>query len=111
MSEGRPARRWERHTVEISIAVSFSEDGKQCKISAQASDVSKGGLALFTTRELAIGVYLRLEFKLPYSSSPLVIQGVVRTRSGFNYGIEFVSPTPDHQEIIERACRVFSLLS
>jgi len=40
-----------------------------------------------------------------------VIQGVVRTRSGFNYGVEFVNPTPDHQEIIERTCRVFSLLS
>jgi hypothetical protein len=111
MPEDRPARRWERHTVEISIAVSFLADGQQSKFNAQASDVSKGGLSLFTTREIAIGACLRLEFKLPYSSTPLVIQGVVRTRSGFNYGIEFVNPSPDHQEIIERTCRVFSLLS
>ncbi|MGA7683698.1 MAG: PilZ domain-containing protein [Terriglobales bacterium] len=111
MPEERAARRWERHTVAISIGVSFLADGQQCKFNAQASDVSKGGLALFTTREIAIGVCLRLEFKLPYSSTPLVIQSVVRTRSGFNYGIEFVNPTPDHQEIIERTCRVFSLLS
>jgi hypothetical protein len=111
MSQDRAARRWERHAVTIPISVSLLLDGQQCKFTAQASDVSKGGLSLFTTREMAIGTSLQLDFVLPYSSTPLMLRSIVRTRTGFNYGIEFINPSPEQQEIIERACRVFSLLS
>jgi hypothetical protein len=111
MSQGRSARRWERHAVTIPISVSLFMDGEPCKLRAQASDVSKGGLSMFSTREIAIGVSLQVDFVLPYSSTPLALRGVIRTRSGFNYGIEFLSPTPEQQEIIERTCRVFSMLS
>jgi hypothetical protein len=110
MSQGRSARRWERHAVTIPITISLLLDGQPSKLRAQASDVSKGGLSLFITREIAIGVGLLVDFVLPYHSTPLALRGVVRTRSGFNYGIEFLSPTPEEQEIIERTCRVFTLL-
>ncbi len=109
--DGRSARRWERHAVTIPVTVSLLVDGQRSKLRAQASDVSKGGLSLFTTREIAIGASLQLDFVLPYSSAPLMLRGVVRTRTGFNYGIEFINPSPEQQEIIERACKVFSLLS
>jgi len=111
MSHGREARRWERHAVTIAVSVSFLTDGQRAKFTAQASDISRGGLSLFTSREIAVGTSLQLDFILPYTSTPLVLRGVVRTRSGFNYGTEFVNPTPEQQEIIERACRVFSLLN
>lgn len=111
MSHEREARRWERHAVTIPVSVSLLLDGQPCKLKAQASDVSKGGLSLFTTREIAIGASLQLDFVLPYSSTPLVLRGIVRTRSGFNYGVEFSNPNPEQQEIIERACKVFSLLN
>src|ERR1700722_157207 len=100
MSNERSARRWERHAISIPITVSLLLDGKPCKLRAQASDVSKGGLSLFITREIPIGVSLQVDFVLPYHSAPLALRGVVRTRSGFNYGIEFLSPTPEQQEII-----------
>ena len=111
MSEGRSARRWERHAVSIPVTATFLVDGQRTEFRAQASDVSKGGLSLFTTRELGIGVSLQVDFVLPYSSTPLALRSVVRTCNGCNYGIEFINPTPEQQEIIERACRVFSLLS
>jgi hypothetical protein len=111
MSDERSGRRWERHAVTIPITVSLLIDGQPCKLRAQASDVSKGGLSLFITREIAIGVSLQVDFVLPYHSTPLALRGVVRTRSGFNYGIEFLGPTTEQQEIIERTCRVFTLLS
>lgn len=109
--DGRSARRYERHAVIIPVTVSLLVDGQRSKLNAQASDVSKGGLSLFVTREIAIGASLQVDFVLPYSSTPLALRSVVRTRSGFNYGIEFINPTPEQQEIIERACKVFSLLS
>jgi hypothetical protein len=111
MSQDRSARRWERHAVTIPISASLFLDGQPSKFRAQATDVSKGGLSMFTTRDIAIGAGLQVDFILPYSSTPLALRGVVRTRNGFNYGIEFLSPTPEQQEIIERTCRVFSLLS
>ena len=109
--DGRSARRYERHAVIIPVTVALLVDGQRSKLNAQASDVSKGGLSLFVTREIAIGASLQVDFVLPYSSTPLALRSVVRTRSGFNYGIEFINPTPEQQEIIERACKVFSLLS
>jgi|ERR1700733_12570799 hypothetical protein len=111
MSQGRSARRWDRHAVTIPITISLLLDGQPSKLRAQASDVSKGGLSLFITRDIPIGVSLLVDFVLPYHSTPLALRSVVRTRSGFNYGIEFLSPTPEEQEIIERTCRVFTLLS
>ena len=86
-------------------------DGQRTKFHSQACDISRGGLSLFLTREIDIGVGLQLDFVLPYSSTPLTLRGIVRTRSGFNHGIEFISPTGEEQEMIERACKVLTLLS
>jgi len=111
MSDDRSARRWARHAVTIPVNVSLMVDGQRTKFHSQACDISRGGLSLFMTREIGIGVGLQLDFILPYSSTPLTVRGVVRTRTGFNHGIEFVSPTDEQQEIIERACKVLTLLS
>ena len=111
MSDDRSARRWARHAVTVPVNAYLSVDGQRTKFHSQACDISRGGLSLFMTREIAIGVSLELDFVLPYSSTPLTLRGVVRTRTGFNHGIEFVSPTDEQQEIIERACKVLALLS
>lgn len=111
MSEDRRARRWERHAITIPVTVSIVIDGQRANLSGQASDVSQGGLCLFATREIAVGTYIVLEFLLPYSSTTVVLKGIIRNRTGFNYGVEFINPTPLQREIIERACKVFGLLN
>lgn len=110
MSEGHDGRRWERHTVTLEVRVEILFNGELSTFRGQASDVSKGGLALFLSREIAIGTSLQLEFALPYISTPLSLRGVVRTRTGFTHGIEFIDPNPEQQEVLERTCRVISLL-
>jgi hypothetical protein len=110
MLEDRSARRWERHAITIPVCVSLVVNGERTKFHSQATDVSRGGLSVFMTREIAIGVTLQLDFVLPYSSAPLTIRGVVRTRSGFNHGIEFIGATQEQEEAVERACKVLSLL-
>jgi hypothetical protein len=111
MSEGREGRRWERHTVTLEVRVQILFNGEVCSFRGQASDVSKGGLALFLSREVALGTSVQLEFALPYISTPLSLRGVVRTRTGFTHGIEFIDPTAEQQDILERTCRVISLLN
>ncbi|MFZ3339775.1 MAG: PilZ domain-containing protein [Terriglobales bacterium] len=111
MLDDRSGRRWERHSVTIPVSVSLLVDGEFAKFHSQATDVSRGGLSVFITREIAVGVRLQLDFVLPYSSTPLTIRGVVRTRSGFNHGIEFIGATREQEEAVERACKVLALLS
>lgn len=110
MLETREQRRWERYEVTIEVNVTTVVDGKKATLSGQACDVSTGGLRLFVTRELEVGASLTLEFLLPYYSMELSVRGIVRNRSGFTHGVEFVNPTAHQQQIIERTCAVFALL-
>ncbi|MGH9642643.1 MAG: PilZ domain-containing protein [Terriglobales bacterium] len=110
MTHDESSRRWARHAITLGVNVSLQVDGQRTKFHSQATDISRGGLSLFMTREIELGVSLQLDFLLPYSSAPLTVRGVVRTRHGFNHGVEFVCPTAEQQEAIERACKVLMLL-
>jgi len=71
---------------------------------------SAAGMRLFLTRELPFGTSLTLEFLMPYNTMQLVVRGVIRNRDGFTHGVEFLNPT-DQQQLIERTCKIFQLLS
>lgn len=107
---GRPRRRWERYDITIPISIATVVNGERTSFSGQGCDISIGGLRLFLTREIDPGTSLLLEFPLPYSSAQLEVRGVVRNRSGYTHGVEFVNPTRDQQELIERTCNVLGLL-
>ena len=107
----RPQRRWLRHDVTIPVQITMLVNGETHSLSGQASDISKGGLRLFLTRAIEPGTSLKMEFVLPYSSSALMIRGLVRNRNRFTHGIEFIQPTPYQRQMIERTCKVFGLLS
>lgn len=106
----RPRRRWERHDITIPVTVSTMVSGKRSSFSGQACDMSIGGLRLFLTREIEAGTSVQLEFPLPYHSVDLTIRGVVRNRTGFTHGVEFVNPTSEQQEMIDRTCSVLGLM-
>jgi len=110
MAKGIEQRRWERYNVTLDVNVTAGVNGQYVRLSGQAGDVSKGGMRLFVTRVFEPGTSVTLEFLLPYHSSELTLRGVVRNRAGFTHGIEFISPTPYQQQIIERTCDVFALL-
>ena len=110
MLDLKTRRRWERHDVTIAVNIETVVNGERSSFSGQASDISQGGLRLFLTRSLDPGTSVRMEFQLPYHSDELVIRGVVRNRSGFTHGVEFITPTPFQQQMIERTCNVFGLL-
>jgi len=100
----------ERHNVTINVNVEIFVDGKYATFAGQASDISKGGLRLFLTRELEPGTAVKMEFVLPYNSAECTIRGVVRNKSGFMHGVEFINTTAFQEQMIERTCHVFSLL-
>ena len=48
---------------------------------------------------------------MPYNTMQLVVRGVIRNRDGFTHGVEFLNPTDQQQQLIERTCKIFQLLS
>lgn len=108
---GEDDRRWERQSVVIPVNVTIFLDGQRSSFRGQASDISSGGMRLFLTRELPFGTSLNLEFVMPYNTTELVLRGVIRNRDGFTHGVEFLNPTDQQQQMIERTCNIFKLLS
>jgi hypothetical protein len=103
-------RRWERYQVKIRTKITVNLNGEAVTFHGEASDVSVGGLRLFMPRNLEPGVSLLLEFSLPYNSKAMTIRGLVRNRSGFSYGVEFMNPTVHQQETIAQLCKTLQLL-
>lgn len=104
-------RRWERLAVIIPVNITVFLNGQRLSLRGEASDISRGGMRLFLTRELESGTSLILEFLIPYNTMEFVVRGVIRNRVGFTHGVEFLNSTPYQQQMIERTCNVFKLLS
>lgn len=104
------SRRWERHSTSIPVEVTVFLNRGRANHRGEASDLSRGGMRLFLPRELDPGTSLILEFLIPYQALKFNLCGVIRNRSGFNYGVEFINATVHQEEMIERTCQVFKLL-
>lgn len=56
-------------------------------------DISESGISAMLKLELPIGDLVELEFELP--SGPVAIRAMVRHRTAFRYGLQFVEPEPE----------------
>jgi c-di-GMP-binding flagellar brake protein YcgR len=103
-------RKWQRVELDCRVRL-FTYDGQeQVLVNGQLSDLSEGGLSLFIPAALQAGDIVDLEINLPYSSEPARLKAVVRSRSNFRYGLEFVDLTMPQRKLIARACSVLKLI-
>jgi PilZ domain-containing protein len=100
----------ERHRITIPVQVSVFEDSRYVECSGEASDFSATGLCLILTRQFEKGTPITMHLQLPYNSQLLDMRGIVRHRSGFHHGIEFISLTPESKELLERTSKILDLL-
>jgi len=103
-------RGMERHRVTIPVQVSVFEGNQYVEFSGEASDFSPNGLCLVLTRQLDKGAAISMNLNLPYNSQTLDLRGIVRHRSGFHHGIEFISLTSESKELLERTTKILGLL-
>jgi len=103
-------RQSERFELTIPVTLTVVREGRRATVAAEGHDVSKGGLRLSVKQSLRIGESLMLEFLLPYTSTPIVVRGVVRHQSGLWYGVEFLNPSPYQKEMLERNSKVLGLM-
>lgn len=101
----------ERHRVTIPVQVSVFEGNQYIEFGGEASDFSANGLCLILTRQLEKGAAISMNLNLPYNSETLDLRGIVRHRSGFHHGIEFISLTPPLKKLLERTAKILGLLS
>ncbi len=94
----------------MPVQVSLFEDSRYVDLSGEASDFSATGLCLILTRQLEKGTAITMHLQLPYNSQMMDVRGIVRHRSGFHHGIEFISLTPESKQLLERASKILSLL-
>jgi len=93
-------RRWPRFDVDLSLRVRVPASSKKEYVLAHGRNVSQGGMVLYVPLELEIGDLVELEMSFPGLDAPVTLQSKVRNRKGFTYGLEFLDPTQEQQNII-----------
>ena len=108
--ENAEKRKWPRYPIDVALRASVNSGGTTKAIYGSGIEVSKGGIKAVLPAEIAIGEWVDIELTLPYCSQALALSTIVRNRSSFTYGLEFVGITTEQQTEIERACRLLSIL-
>jgi len=98
----RQIRRWRRHKVDVPIRVIIRRPDKTSLFDGRGNELSEGGMALTAGVELRPGATIDIEFTPPYSGLPIRHTGVVRNRTGYRYGIEFLANSSRDAEQTER---------
>jgi hypothetical protein len=87
MAPQGPRRRWERHAVDLPVQIGIYSDGEKVLVPGRVTELSEGGMLLYAGISLKAGDLLEVEFELP---APHTVQAIVRTRTGYSFGLEFV---------------------
>jgi PilZ domain len=79
-------RRWPRYHASLPVLIASRGESRK-PVPGLACEISQGGMALFGGVDLQPGDLMEVEFQ---TSGKLRIAGVVRNRSGFCFGLEFL---------------------
>ncbi len=101
-------RRSERYDIDTELTARLSPNGPEV-MRGYASDISIHGIAGVFVTCWDIGTHVWLEFCLPVCTATMQIQAVVRDRSEYRYGFEFVNLSGRERLLVQRTCRVLAL--
>jgi len=91
MPESNKVRRWERLPVDIPVRVVTSKGFATTVVEGRGTEMSEGGMTLYAGILLNPGDLLEIEFDTP---TPSRMPAIVRSRTGFCFGLEFITPLP-----------------
>jgi hypothetical protein len=101
-------RRYPRYPLETDLAATTlgerAEAVRGCSV-----NINEAGLAGLFATEWEVGTSLTLQFSVPFTSTPVKVRAVVRNRTSYRYGFEFVDLAPEHRGTINRTCRMLGL--
>jgi PilZ domain len=85
------SRRWPRLPVDIPVRVVTSKGFSTTVVEGRGTEMSEGGMVLYAGILLNPGDLLEIEFDTP---APSRLPAIVRSRNGFCFGLEFITPLP-----------------
>ena len=92
-------RRQPRYKMEVEIRIY----PRNCPVvRGHTVDISESGISAMLPMEVPVGEVVRLEFNP--SLGPVEVHAVVRQRSAFRYGFQFLEAASAH-DLIARTCR------
>ena len=91
------ARRHPRFDLQTAIRVYPRNAGV---LKGHTVDISESGISALLKLEVSVGEVVELDFELP--SGPVAIRAVVRYKTAFRYGFQFVEPDP--QGVVKATC-------
>jgi hypothetical protein len=93
------ARRQPRFKIEVAISINSRTCGV---LKGHTLDISESGISALLTIEVPMSEVVELDFTLPFG--PVKIYAMVRQRSAFRYGFQFMELTALHAAI-RATCR------
>ena len=91
MQEPNKTRRWDRLPVDMPVRVITSKGFSTTVVEGRGTEMSEGGMTLYAGILLNPGDLLEVEFDTPTHSR---VPAIVRSKSGFCFGLEFITPLP-----------------
>jgi hypothetical protein len=83
-------RRWPRFHVHLPVSIATGDSDSYITVPGLVSELSQGGMELYGGVQRRPGDLLEVEFR---TSESLRVAGVIRNRSGYCFGLEFLSLT------------------
>jgi hypothetical protein len=109
----RPAenRRYQRFEFETdltacAVGTEHSETARGCSL-----NINEAGLAGLFPIEWLVGARVTLQFSVPFTTAPVKVKAVIRNRTSYRYGFEFVDMSAEHRGTISRTCKMLGLFS
>ena len=103
-------RRYRRYEIDTQLQVMLLGSEQRGTLRGRSLNISEAGIAGVFVTVWDVSAPVHLEFSVPVTSNPVRVGAVVRSRSGYRYGFEFVDLSPEQREIINKTCRTLALL-
>ena len=98
----RPAntRRWPRFHVHLPVSIAAEAGSSWITVPGLVSELSQGGMELYGGVQRRPGDVVEVEFR---TNESLKVASVIRNRSGYCYGLEFLSMSRSRLPEVSRA--------
>jgi c-di-GMP-binding flagellar brake protein YcgR len=103
-------RRHQRYELETELTANIRGVERREVMRGRSLNINEGGIGGLFTTGWDVGTSVDLQFSVPIATTPVRVRAVVRNRTSYRYGFEFVNLTPEQRETISRTCRTLELL-
>ncbi len=95
-------RRFPRYTIDTRVQAQVFRAGTTTCAWGRSWEMGEDGMSGTLSGDLEPGEVVTLEFTLPVGGEPIKVRAVVRHRSGYRYGFEFLTLSEAQREQMRR---------